>query len=1140
MIKNQVIFIPLHMKDRELPMENDNPLKEFATKYSLRKFNEINIKVLQSCYFEETTLFYKVINQLSFFGIGFNGKLSKYNEVEVDKNNKYFWIDKTNEMIPFNPVLPSDILIQLKKMGIFLNKNLIGVPVYSIEKIDLNFPVKDYLISMGFKIVDLEYFFKVNSSKKSILLNGEIVTIPDSFLNEKLNPHDFEKTKLIISRLNRKGFSYFNDLPYDLDNLLSGFQGVGKMRLLQLKEEMTSLFSSEPALPIKKYEVPILDNNFSNFKFITFKNTYLVVSKEIYDFSILSFGNFTFKTKLSESNIKNLGQIPTKIIELSKCGLSMRAIEKFFNDLIKFLESIYINKDYLQYLKEIEINGVTIKYLTSHELLPLVSLLTYKEINSNIIEKLIDCEIYTIADLEDNDISQLLNKEETYLLQDILGKNLFNELGLENNIKTLYQELSTLNDVTKLKIFTDQEWKIILLKYEFYRSNAKQATLKEISELLNLSRQRINQILNKINNKIKANYKFLYKLKYSINSNGKAGYLNTYFSDFHLLSQFQNYLLNEILNIFHIYFYKTNNILILSTVGKEEFENICSIFEIKAKGLGNKVEEWQFSQLISNEKEETYNPLIKELLVNYVKENSFNKFGLLYYHNELSKKELCLEVLKEYENGIDLYKEIKSFRNKLHATFPMLFESDTDRSIIALCIRDNSKALLWGWGNYIHIDNISVKSSDLTLVKEWLLNKFNKGIFQININAAYKKFRFLCNQLNIPNEHALYSCFRLFYGERFYLPKSPKVFSNNYKENLSNLDLVEKYFNTTVNKNISYEELKSEFVANRGWKEFQLQQVLYNSDFIIRSSQKTYSVVSKYSNINRANLENLALYLKNSFNNETNVVSVRLLFENKKATCYSLGIESEELLYSLLEIYFNDIFYFPRFPHISNVDDEELNSVSNKAMVENFLLAKNCPIYREELREEFISNRGWANTALDNALLSTDILTIEKGSIGLYVHRDLIEWDNSKQMQFEELINRISFEVNKNKDYPIGDISKNILNINELPKLGNGIEWSIELLKTFLEDLSNIRLIGTYKNLFVSIPNTKSINNDYEFIDFILWYKFGGAAKKYDLNSYLLEIGYSYRGEIPKSMLDDSINSTFSIIGDEIVSKKLL
>ena len=78
------------------------------------------------------------------------------------------------------------------------------------------------------------------------------------------------------------------------------------------------------------------------------------------------------------------------------------------------------------------------------------------------------------------------------------------------------------------------------------------------------------------------------------------------------------------------------------------------------------------------------------------------------------------------------------------------------RALIGLMLRSED-LILWDWGVYIHRDNVRVNQDVLEKVDEWIKEKFLGGFSPVSLWGAFSKFKKECKEINIPNEHALYS-----------------------------------------------------------------------------------------------------------------------------------------------------------------------------------------------------------------------------------------------------------------------------------------------------------------------------------------------------------------------------------------------
>lgn len=1145
--------IPNYLKNKPIPQNNINPLQTLAQQENIQTIGQLTFDLLKKYYRLDPNFFWQIIKQLGFMGVQFDNQLAKYN-IKIDIDNIILLnINPRQRKEPLDYNLP--VLNTLKSIllsyGMFLKGDLNDIPLESffclcmnIETLKNDFEAEGFdFKTFNLSLSNLPLFKTLKIRDQGYYcLNNLRVTVPVCFNDYKIKIDDFLNCPKLIEHLFHDDIMYIGDIPADLLHLLK-YKSIGNETVNKFSNSINNLIEKSAPIKISKQIEDKLDNEEVNLKvrntgFCYFNNKKIYITEKLY---LCKIDKSHFKScqrlieNLESSNICYIGDLPTDLSLLQGfIGIGKTAIEKFLIYLDAFSNDPKFEKGTFKYkiLKSKsgdvflpqELFGLPINEMNFPNCYNEIKYL--RNMNINVLDDLPNDLIKFEKDI---DIKSFINNLNEHILK--IQKELFNEYKeLFSILRCLINSILNNEPILILKEHTLNIFKERILPNEYGRK----LTLENIGNRYNLTKERIRQICKKASIKIIRQHKRFFELtKFNLLSGN--GLLSTEFL-FGSLTYNQKCILQFLLNEYDIFFDIENNFI--HTLGKEIdnlFIKYCNflkdklpMFDIDEAELNNAIENFLINENISKECHETF------------KNYSFNNFLFSsshgYYFKDLTKADmLCLVFAEYFPEGLMLYKDYKIFENKIKETFPGIFEKDSKRSIIANLLRDGRGVYLWGWGLYIHQKNIKTRLEDIETVVNWIKEYFNQGINQISVFKPFSKFKTYLLSKSVVNEYALYTCIRLYFTNDFYLSKAPWIFPLDNKGRSTNVQLFEEYL-FEANRRLSYNELKNEFVEKRGWKEFMLFQVMSNSAKLIRTDYNKYFHIDLL-NIDHDSLLPFELIIKNKLAKE-NIISVRKIFNDKKASCIKIGIDSEFLLYYLLKIYFIDEFSFPKYPHICQIGLETENEINNRVLVENFVLESKGTVFRTELKDKFEISLGWNRNSLDNGIsLSPLIVPIKKGQE--YVHRKIIGWSTENQNKLEEQIISLLDEYASN-DIHFISLSKLIYSffINKLPKLANGINWTEDILAFFIDEIPSLILLGTKKLVLMLNPNAINVEDEIDFVEYILRTKFSGATQLKELEKELetIDLISSY---FPKSYYNEDENLPYIIQNNEIFLREL-
>ena len=316
-------------------------------------------------------------------------------------------------------------------------------------------------------------------------------------------------------------------------------------------------------------------------------------------------------------------------------------------------------------------------------------------------------------------------------------------------------------------------------------------------------------------------------------------------------------------------------------------------------------------------------------------------------------------------------------------------------------------------------------------------------------------------------------------------------------------------------------------------KEFMLNQYLSRVPNII-NTRGTY-IHTDNLKIKKQELTEIITYVKNILAKEKHV-SVHKVFNEKRVSCKTAGIDSPELLFSLLQFYEDDEIEAQKYPQLHLALETESNKRRSGILYEvaAYIKNKHSPCTYQDLEYYFVEKLGYSERTVFFIVYRDYIYKYLPSCL---IHHDTIEWTEEKQKQLEKVALQVySDAVAAGKCY---GLVENIIEIeyDNLPILANDICWTEMLLAELLNKNSNFKVIGSQKNAFVTLPNKFNIETLEDLLYVILKNDYNGAANLEDFARDLKETGITKKG-ITKSMLVNSDKVT--ILGGEIILTELI
>ncbi len=508
-------------------------------------------------------------------------------------------------------------------------------------------------------------------------------------------------------------------------------------------------------------------------------------------------------------------------------------------------------------------------------------------------------------------------------------------------------------------------------------------------------------------------------------------------------------------------------------------------------------------------------------LTRLISEHWFKKVQNQHAFKSISGVEICAGLIKEYyPKGIALYRDIDSFITLTKTKGYAELSDKNKRALIGYILRSDD-LLLWDWGVYIHKDNIKIDQSLLEEVDKWLYGKFKPGVSRVSLWGAFSQLEKQCKARGIPNEHALYSCMKLKYGNKYHFLKVPHVYAHKVSEPIAIGETLEKY----VKNADSIVEIK-QIMNDLGLKDYQITQHLLDSGKILQCENGRYIHEDKL-NFGKQDLRLMSDFVAREVKLHKHI-SVRHIYEENVVTCKKCNVLDPRVLYSILSKKLYRNLFFPRFPYILEKDHriETDKRFSFNDLVNHFFDSKKRVVYYKELHDYFVKERRYPDSMVGNiCYLCDNVLQYAKGA---YISLETLNWTSDKLNQLEGIATK-KFQDCCKAGHFYAEID--VLLEETLPKIDDLIDvsWQKKLLIELLERINTIRILGSMDSVYVVVPNANQIDTTEDLVCSILKKEFNGAANKDQFLKHLHAL------KITKVL--DHGGRKYKIINEEIINQ---
>ncbi len=445
---------------------------------------------------------------------------------------------------------------------------------------------------------------------------------------------------------------------------------------------------------------------------------------------------------------------------------------------------------------------------------------------------------------------------------------------------------------------------------------------------------------------------------------------------------------------------------------------------------------------------------------------------------------------------------------------------------------DRSKnALLWDRGTFVHKDRIVIPLSLIHDVETWLLKVLQEDVPFVSAYGAFTHFSTRCQQAAFPSEIALYTCLRQSTHPELAYPRLPFIYlKKGFTERIP-VPIALENFVRDAGGPVSQKDVR-EFCLERIYlKDYQLYNLTQRVSNVIRTADWGYLHLDNFE-LDPIFVMPLIRHIQDVLTKEEHC-SVDRIFHDKLVTCKSLGIDGPVMLYSVMQHFTEDFFSIRSYPSLArNHDSQEKSQLSIKRRILDFIrdFEKPCPY--EVLEERFVEKLGYKEQQVYSVSHDGNICIYHPGCV---IHKQTLEWDESKQQELERLALKIYQSAARAGRY-FGRIS-NLLESSTMPKLPSGLYWSHTMIADLLAKGKRFLIFGNSREAFLPRDNEHGIQSFEALIGTLLVRYWNGSANLAAFENSLVKDGVIKKSLTPVMLGTGQI---VAIKDREIILKELI
>lgn len=415
---------------------------------------------------------------------------------------------------------------------------------------------------------------------------------------------------------------------------------------------------------------------------------------------------------------------------------------------------------------------------------------------------------------------------------------------------------------------------------------------------------------------------------------------------------------------------------------------------------------------------------------------------------------------------------------------------------------DRSKnALLWDRGTFVHKDRIAIPLSLIHDVEAWLLKVLQEDVPFVSAYGPFMHFLTRCQQAAFPSEVALYTCLRQSTHPELAYPRLPFIYLRKGFTERVPVPIALENFVRDAGGPVSQQDVR-EFCLERIYlKDYQLYQLTQRVSNVLRTAGWGYLHLDNFE-LDSLSVMPLIRHIQDVLTKEEHC-SVDRIFRDKLVTCRSLGIDGPVMLYSVVQYFAEDLFSIRSYPSLArNHDSQAKSQLSIKQRVLDFIRDSENPCPYEVLEERFVEQLGYKEQQVYSVSQDDDICMYHPGCV---IHKQTLDWDESKQEELERLALRIYQSASRAGRY-FGRIT-NLLESSEMPKLPPGLYWSHTMCADLLAKGKLFLILGNSREAFLPRDNEHRIQSFEDLISKFLIRDWEGAANLAAFEESLIKDG---------------------------------
>jgi Sigma-70, region 4 len=448
------------------------------------------------------------------------------------------------------------------------------------------------------------------------------------------------------------------------------------------------------------------------------------------------------------------------------------------------------------------------------------------------------------------------------------------------------------------------------------------------------------------------------------------------------------------------------------------------------------------------------------------------------------------------------------------------------RNVYAALDRD-PEVVSWDTGSFIHKECMPFPYAVIRMIEDWLLERLAGPTAppMLSVHGVHERFRPDCESHDVPSELALYSLLRLSNEPGLVYPRYPRIYrSAGFTQRLPLALVIEDYVRDAGGP-VSLRELRGFVMQDMGFKEFQLANALGEIPSVLRTADGAF-IHADYLRVDKRSGDKIAKHAEALVHEEQHV-SVQRVFDDLKVDCMVSGIDSPELLFSLLQLAEPEDLIATRFPMLIHREDKQASTLSIQASIAAYLDEKGAPCSAAELEDEFVEKRGYSERIVHLAWLRSDVFRYLPGSL---VHAATIGWNGDKQGALEQVAYHLVEDALRAGRFfaTINDL----LEHGSPPSIGEELVWTRQLAADLLSRRDRFLLLGNARNAFLTNPNDPGILGLGDLVAEIVRREYGGGVNLSKLETRLKSDGVILKN-LTAAMLGDTTRAR--VDGQEVV-----